>query len=505
VIRSSNKVRHGHPICFSRLSTAMSVFAYDELDPEGSAIRLLRVLPRCAERLECIMETFTHETSPDYEALSYAWGSKNDFRQIVVNDGALEISVNLWNFLDQVSRRNLARPGCSRKSDTYQPQYLWIDQICINQRTIAEKNHQVRRMAAIFQKARRVVVWLGMPGARDQHALEILVSMKGSHAQQMDQDTIATALQLERKAFEAVFSQPFWSRLWVVQEILLARSALICYGRHIFRWEELYKYDTIHSVMSLAKATKYSSRRDTMKWMVIGKLMDGRNPSRHRQSQRSKMDLAAALSSFNSMECEDARDKVYGLLSLIHKKDRVTVDYSRPSALVFWDLVAILVRNASGTMLVNKWLIPLGISMRVKGYESNAMAFKAIDITKPGYMYEFRWPNWASKVKELAGQPGYASMGGMIRLTKLHIPNAVEDIEGDWGEFQAGDLDLVEDMATTIENIPITTDSRLLEKKDRILEAISHAFGDRPFDASSDYVLDLLRAHLSSKILDNVL
>jgi len=93
----------------------------------------------------------------------------------------------------------------------------------------------------------------------------------------------------------------------------------------------------------------------------------------------------------------------------------------------------------------------------------------------------------------------------MIRLTELHIPNPVEDIEGDWGEFQAGDLDLVEDMATTIENIPITTDSRLLEKKDRILEAISHAFGDRPFDASSNYVLDLLRAHLSSKILDNVL
>ncbi|KAI3579715.1 heterokaryon incompatibility, partial [Fusarium oxysporum f. sp. albedinis] len=44
--------------------------------------------------------------------------------------------------------------------------FLWIDQICINQSDIDERNHQVPIMGNIYRKAYRVFVWLGTGGFR---------------------------------------------------------------------------------------------------------------------------------------------------------------------------------------------------------------------------------------------------------------------------------------------------------------------------------------------------
>jgi hypothetical protein len=40
---------------------------------------------------------------------------------------------------------------------------LWVDALCINQEDTTERNHQVMQMGAIYEKAKRVVVWLGRP------------------------------------------------------------------------------------------------------------------------------------------------------------------------------------------------------------------------------------------------------------------------------------------------------------------------------------------------------
>ncbi|KAF8856327.1 HET-domain-containing protein, partial [Acephala macrosclerotiorum] len=38
---------------------------------------------------------------------------------------------------------------------------LWIDTLCINQEDEKEKNHQIRQMGRIFERAGVVVAWLG--------------------------------------------------------------------------------------------------------------------------------------------------------------------------------------------------------------------------------------------------------------------------------------------------------------------------------------------------------
>lgn len=46
---------------------------------------------------------------------------------------------------------------------------LWIDTLCINQEDEKEKNHQIRQMGRIFERAGVVVAWLGRQQEIETH------------------------------------------------------------------------------------------------------------------------------------------------------------------------------------------------------------------------------------------------------------------------------------------------------------------------------------------------
>jgi hypothetical protein len=48
--------------------------------------------------------------------------------------------------------------------------------------------------------------------------------------------------------------------------------------------------------------------------------------------------LKSTLALFGQQQCEDSRDKVYGLMSLVKEQERVIVDYSKSIEEVFVDL-----------------------------------------------------------------------------------------------------------------------------------------------------------------------
>ncbi|PSN61769.1 HET-domain-containing protein, partial [Corynespora cassiicola Philippines] len=85
---------------------------------------------------------------PEYEALSYAWGTDICDKPILVDGYPLKVNVNLDTAL-----RHLRYVHESR--------FLWIDAICINQHSTTERNHQVQLMGTIYPNARDVLVWLG--------------------------------------------------------------------------------------------------------------------------------------------------------------------------------------------------------------------------------------------------------------------------------------------------------------------------------------------------------
>jgi hypothetical protein len=51
---------------------------------------------------------------------------------------------------------------------------MWVDSICIDQDSLIERNHQVRLMGEIYEKATTVLVWLGEPNEETMIAFDQL-------------------------------------------------------------------------------------------------------------------------------------------------------------------------------------------------------------------------------------------------------------------------------------------------------------------------------------------
>lgn len=157
-------------------------FVHDELDDTKDLIRLMRIERDTNDNLRYIIKTFDRPTCPAYQALSYAWGSAEDAGEILLSGGTYSISYNLWSFLQHFSDPNTGI-YCDKGSMLAQIDWqlwLWIDQICIDQSSVSEKNHQVGKMASIYQNAERVIVWLGPASEHSEAALRALSSRADS-------------------------------------------------------------------------------------------------------------------------------------------------------------------------------------------------------------------------------------------------------------------------------------------------------------------------------------
>ena len=100
---------------------------------------------------------------PEYEALSYAWGSAEDKLDIICNGHVVRVTRNLCNALQKMRLPNRSR-------------LVWADAVCINQDDIVERGHQVRLMGLIYKRAKRVIIWAGRDDNRDAPSAFSLIS-----------------------------------------------------------------------------------------------------------------------------------------------------------------------------------------------------------------------------------------------------------------------------------------------------------------------------------------
>lgn len=121
-------------------------------------IRLLRLLPQQDDSLDIAVCLTAHDLDDNivpYTSLSYSRGRNSDgdaslCREILIDGHVLAVTENLHDFLLRMHAR--------RDEDHV---LLWIDAICINQADIQERNAQVAMMAEIYQRASKMIIWLG--------------------------------------------------------------------------------------------------------------------------------------------------------------------------------------------------------------------------------------------------------------------------------------------------------------------------------------------------------
>lgn len=284
----------------------------------------------------------------DYATLSYAWGSETRRHQIVLNDRKVSVTENLAIAL-----------GAMARSGDYVGQFkLWIDAICINQDDELERASQVSKMRDIYSHAWAVIAWLGEERNYSHDAFNLLqrfADMTEESSLQAFGELRLPTILLFGKCFyglNELMMRPYWSRLWIVQELVLgASSTILCCGDRRMRWNTfcdginvLFRADMWIIKDDLLRADverlglsgeDYDSRWSTLWLHLVHK--DLQVMSRYEEKGIGKLGLRRLLDIACSSDCRDTRDKVFALVGMMEPciASSLVHDYSTAPAELF--------------------------------------------------------------------------------------------------------------------------------------------------------------------------
>lgn len=179
------------------------------------------------EPIRCSLRSYRlDDRCPSYVALSYAWGPKERRDDLHVNSVAFPVGRSLWSFLHELRLQD-------------QSTTIWIDAISIDQSDVLEQNHQVQIMRDIYANAQSAWIWLG---EADSMADSDVAMQHIETREPLGDREIAPWnfwSQKEARAVLALCKRKYWTRIWFVQEIMLAKRATIMCGKEQVSWEKL--------------------------------------------------------------------------------------------------------------------------------------------------------------------------------------------------------------------------------------------------------------------------
>jgi hypothetical protein len=116
---------------------------------DKNSIRLLELQPGCHhDEIHVALIDVSLSKPPEYEALSYVWGSRVPNKPIFCGYKKILVTENCLDALRRLRHKK-------------RPRTLWIDSICIDQNSQLERGHQVQLMGDVYSKAEKVIIWLG--------------------------------------------------------------------------------------------------------------------------------------------------------------------------------------------------------------------------------------------------------------------------------------------------------------------------------------------------------
>lgn len=346
----------------------MTDFGYQALNVESQEIRLIKASPpehgidRQAE-ISLTMYTVSLRDPPSYVALSYAWGEPQLICPVTCNSQRLMVTKNLARAL----RTTLSRIewGETKKGESTS---LWVDAICINQNDNIEKATQIPLMKDIYTRATYVIAYIGAPETTTpRDAYVACWELSGTAAVNRMKKP-----KVNREAMLELFSQPWFSRSWVYQEVVLPSKVLCLYGDEtnynswgLDSWLEkmidTMKLDDHNQEVEFVDSAPTGISPESIErifliinaWKALRALLR-RNPD--------GLDPILSLSSGRIADAKDQRDKIYSFIGIFNKKDRntVNVDYSvsNSTAKTFTDFAESYIRSGRGIKLLEHAGIP---------------------------------------------------------------------------------------------------------------------------------------------------
>jgi hypothetical protein len=312
-------------------------FAY-KYKPLGceTDIRILVLNPgREKDEISCHLLCASLYNSPDFEALSYAWGDPNATRTVMCSDATLEVTANLYRAL-----WHLRQIDCQT--------FLWADALCINQDDLEERSQQVQIMGEIYKRAERCLVWLGEEIGPVKNSLETIDNLYSvlpgleTIIESSDRSTLykklmeASAvpnqlglgdkgekniLDLDWEPLSNLLRNPWFSRKWVIQEVAKAKQAIVVCGDKRLPWDYLERtfiHMKINGIATYIPTFLYNEENPDKTHPAVSSMQ---NTAIIAGCRRSWMDgdLVGLILGTRYFRCTNQSDHIYALLSLLRK------------------------------------------------------------------------------------------------------------------------------------------------------------------------------------------
>ncbi|KAH7094737.1 heterokaryon incompatibility protein-domain-containing protein [Paraphoma chrysanthemicola] len=307
-------------LCQNLPSDCTSDYVYEPLESPHS-FRLIRIQPdlESSQNIHCTIERYERgsEECPSYTALSYVWGDASERKPVTLNGQRAYVTTNLhqalWNL-----------------KSVFPDLYFWIDALSIDQNNVGERGHQVNQMKGIYSDAKEVVAWLGVGntsiGPLFMYMREHEETCKPKSGR-MDRCELPKGVGI-RDAIRYLGNNAYWSRVWVIQELVFAAGVRLMCGEHVITWRETVRFFK-------------HGKRHHFKWELEKELEKEYRPVGSPNSSsyivtfsrwpRTDVSLARALGHSRFTLATDYRDKIYATLGLVNfgAGTKIEADYSR--------------------------------------------------------------------------------------------------------------------------------------------------------------------------------
>ncbi|KAH7067456.1 heterokaryon incompatibility protein-domain-containing protein [Paraphoma chrysanthemicola] len=265
-----------------------------------------RARPGRISNLRAKVQSVFSKEEQGYEALSYVWGDPQTDRFIYCPTGKIPIAANLSQALLHIR--------CSDRT-----RVLWIDAVCIDQKNVQERSHQVSMMGNIYSQAQQVLVWLG-PDSRNIAAKTFAILRTLIHPPFLtvpDEQVLPHMEQVEKSVW--------FTRLWVVQEFFMSKRAIAIWGH--------------------AEINFIYLQAPWSKWLLDSKFQGPR------WCARRAWGFQTALRFTGTLHCSDPLDRIYAILALSRndpalfreKIEKIVPDYSKSPSQLFFEVACIFV------------------------------------------------------------------------------------------------------------------------------------------------------------------
>ncbi|KAK4076663.1 uncharacterized protein Triagg1_4266 [Trichoderma aggressivum f. europaeum] len=266
-----------------------------------NSLRLVEIQPAAHEGdpLVCTLTEVAFGSRPKFEALSYRWGTGKMTYAITLNGYSFQVGENLLDALIFLRSQSMSKKAC---------QLFWIDAICINQGDLEERSKQVRIMDHIYSRASTVVVWLGYKYTVFQR--EMISELKLDESEKPGGGSPETGDSNQWKMVRHLRTDPYWDRLWILQEIGRARQLRVCFGNKTFSWDHFMHLITMHNSDGATGPLR------------LNRLL-------REEKYNDSHTLKRLLEEHREAKCSEPRDKVYGLIGLASDAGEFQIDYRK--------------------------------------------------------------------------------------------------------------------------------------------------------------------------------